>query len=225
VDGARRGAVSFTGTSPSSQNISFIARTTRPITIKLVNEQAAGSPPIYLDYLGLQHVSTTWRGPTSNQAAPGGDGDGFEVGGANAGANDNIYAIDVDGGRAGSSSCDSRGRDAHDFGGFPISLPEGAPVRGIEVGLYARVDSTAGDPQMCVLLSWDGGSSWTAAKKIGSLSSAEVTYRLGSAGDPWGHSWLYGELGRAKLRVRVVKLSTRLDRDFYLDKVAIRVSY
>ena len=52
--------------------------------------------------------------------------------------------------------------------------------------LDARADSTTGAPKMCVQLSWDGGTTWTAAKTSANLTTSEATYTLGGAADTLG---------------------------------------
>jgi hypothetical protein len=44
--------------------------------------------------------------------------------------------------------------DKHDFFNYNVSLPTGAAIKGIEVRLDAKTDSTSGAPHMCVQLSY-----------------------------------------------------------------------
>jgi hypothetical protein len=78
---------------------------------------------------------------------------------------------------------------------------------------------------MCVLLSWDGGASWTAASSTPALSTSEVTYILGGAGDTWGRGWSAADFSNANFRLRVVNVAGDLGRDFALDWVAVNVYY
>ncbi len=87
-------------------------------------------------------------------------------------------------GTGGSSSCASPKRDRHQFYTYGIALPGSATVLGIEVRLDAKADGTTGNPKMCVELSWDGGTTWTAAKTTPRLAKAEKTYLLGGSADP-----------------------------------------
>ena len=104
-------------------------------------------------------------------------------------------------------------------------MPAGAGVKGIEVRLDARTDSTSGSPKMCVELSWDGGVSWTAALTTSTLPTTMKTLVLGGAANSWGRSWTPAELSNANFRVRVTDVANSTSRDFWLDWIAVRVSY
>ena len=105
------------------------------------------------------------------------------------------------------------------------SIPAGATIKGIEVRLDAKVDSTSGSPKLCVQLSSDGGSSWTTAKSTPGLTTSEATYVLGSASDLWGRTWLNGSFANSSFRVRVISVASSTSRDFSLDWVAVNVHY
>jgi hypothetical protein len=81
---------------------------------------------------------------------------------------------------------------------------------------------------MCVQLSWDGGTSWTAASttyQTATLSTSQRTYSLGENGDTWGRTWALSELSDANFRVRVTDVASSTSRTFYLDWAAVRVYY
>ena len=166
--------------------------------------------------------NTGWIGPADQAADTGGDGNGYEVSPLNAFADDGLFAVDVDGGTGSSTSCTSALRDRHRFA-YGISLPAGAAVKGIEVQLQAKVDSTSGSPKLCVELSWDGGVSWTATKTTSKLTTGEAAYVLGGAKEKWGRTWGAAELGN--LRVRVIDIASSTVCDFSLDRIAVRVTY
>ena len=174
---------------------------------------------------GSSSSNTGFRGPAANAADTGGDGNGFQSGAANAHADDTASAVDTDSGTTASTSCTSSGRDKHRFFNYGIALPSGATVRGIEVRLDARVDSTSGSPRMCVQLSWNGGASWTAAQATSTLSTTMTTRTLGSATNTWGRTWTPAELSNANFRVRVINTADSTSRDFSLDWIAVRVTY
>ncbi|HKY52764.1 MAG TPA: hypothetical protein VJM08_00600, partial [Anaerolineales bacterium] len=134
-------------------------------------------------------------------------------------------AVDTNSGNGTSTSCTSTAKDKHRFFNYGISVPAGAAVNGIEVRLDARADSTASAPKMCVQLSWDGGTTWTAAKATGTLSTSMNTFTLGNATDTWGRAWNSANLTDANFRVRVINVSSSTSRDFFLDWVAVRVTY
>ncbi len=148
--------------------------------------------------------------PASNAAvtSSAGDNNGFEVSPANANANDALFAVDNNSGTSTSTSCTATGKDKHLFYNFNVNLPGTAAVQGIEVRLDGRADSTAGSPKFCVQLSWNGGATWTAAKSTATLSTAELTYLLGSAADTWGRTWAAGDFSNTNLRVRVIDVAS-----------------
>ncbi len=168
---------------------------------------------------------TGLRSPTANAADGGGDGNGFESSPANAHADDSASAVDNNSGSSSSSSCTSSSKDKHRFSNYGFTFPTGVGIRGIEVRLDAKVDSTSSSPKMCVQLSWDGGTTWTSAKSTPTLSTSTKTFTLGGATDTWGRSWTTGNFTDANVRVRVINVSSSSSRDFSLDWVAVRVHF
>ena len=169
--------------------------------------------------------NTGFRSPTANSADSGGDGNGFESNPANAHNDDTLNAADNNSGSGTSTSCTSSSKDKHRFFNYGFSIPTGATIGGIEVRLDARADSTSSSPKMCVQLSWDGGTTWTAAKSTATLGTSMNTFVLGSASDNWGRTWNSANFADASFRVRVIDISSSTSRDFFLDWVAVRVSY
>jgi probable HAF family extracellular repeat protein len=167
--------------------------------------------------------NTGLRSPTANAADSGGDGNGFESSAQNAHADDTLSAVDTNSGSGTSTSCTSASKDKHRFYNYGITLPAGASVKGIEVRLDARVDSTSSSPRMCAQLSWDGGATWTTAKSTATLSTSVRTFTLGSATDLWGRAWTPGDFSDTSFRVRIINVSSSTSRDFSLDWAAVRV--
>ena len=167
----------------------------------------------------------TFRSPTASAAESSGDRNGFEANPANAHNDDSLNAVDNNSGSGTSTSCTSTAKDKHRFFNYGISIPTGATVNGIEVRLDARADSTASAPKMCVQLSWDGGATWTPAKSTATLGTSMSTFVLGSPTDTWGRTWSSTNLADANFRVRVINVSSSTSRDFFLDWVAVRVTY
>ncbi|HYR87414.1 MAG TPA: hypothetical protein VE422_25245 [Terriglobia bacterium] len=165
-----------------------------------------------------------FRGPTANAADTGGDGNGFETGAVNAQTDDNLNAVDTNSGTNSSLSCTSPGRDNHRFFNYGLGVPPGVGVLGIEVRVDARVDSTGGTPKMCVQLSWDGGTTWTASQSTPTLTTTMASYVLGSPVDTWGRTWASSDLSDANFRVRVTNVANSTARDFSLDWIAVRVT-
>ena len=57
------------------------------------------------------------------------------------------------------TTCTDSGKDRHVFYSYNLSsVPGGSTIRGIEVQLQMKVDSTSGSPKSCLELSWDGGT-------------------------------------------------------------------
>jgi hypothetical protein len=160
--------------------------------------------------------------PTSHAPDSGGDGNGYELGPANARTVDGIFATDANSGTGTSTSCTNSGKDRHRFLDFGITIPDGSAIAGIEVRLDARADSTSGSPRICVQLSSDGGATWTAAKATGTLGTGPRTFVLGSTTDTWGRTWTAANLTDANFRVRVVNVAGSTSRDFFLDGIAVR---
>ena len=169
--------------------------------------------------------NTGFRSPTANVANSGGDGNGFESNPSNAHADDSANATDNNSGSGTSTSCTSSSKDKHRFFNYGFSIPAGATIGGIEVRLDARADSTSSSPKMCVQMSWDGGTTWTAAKSTGTLGTSMNTFILGSTTDTWGRTWSLADFSDANLRVRVINVSSSTSRDFFLDWIAVRVTY
>jgi hypothetical protein len=169
--------------------------------------------------------STSLRSPAANAADSGGDGNGFESSPQNAYADDTLRAVDGNSGTGWSTSCTSSSKDKHRFYNYGLTLPAGVSIRGIEVRLDARVDSTSGSPKMCVQVSWNGGTTWTSPKSTTTLSTWMGTFTLGSATDTWGRSWTSSNFTDANFRVRVINVSSSTSRDFSLDWAAVRVHY
>ncbi len=162
--------------------------------------------------------STGYLSSSANAADTGGNNDGFELNPTNAYADDGGYA----------SSVNSR-NDRHRFYDYGASIGSTCAIEGIEVRLDWWVDTVKDSAAMQVELSWDGGTSWTAAKTDSGATASEHTVVLGGATDTWGRTWSVGELSNANFRVRVSTYgccsSTWTYRDFYLDWVPVDVFY
>jgi hypothetical protein len=202
--------INTTESSPSPPN------TSTPVATSTAGPTATATPGF---------PNTGFRSPAANAANSGGDGNGFELTPANAHTDDTANAVDNNSGSGTSTSCTSNAKDKHRFFNYGFSIPPGAAINGIEVRLDARADSTAGSPRMCVQLSWNGGTSWTAVKQTGTLGTSMGTFMLGSAADLWGRAWNPADLTDANFRLRVIDVSSSTSRDFFLDWVAVRVTY
>lgn len=157
--------------------------------------------------------------PSAQAADTGGDGDGFELNPTDAFADDAAFASNIDG-----------DEDQHRFYDYSISVPGGATVNGIEVRLDWWLDAVNGNNSMRVELSWDGGTSWTAAMTDTIESTTEHTTVLGGSADTWGRTWAPSELNDANFRLRLLTKcqgspSNCNPRDYFLDWVAVKAYF
>ncbi len=199
-------------------------------TVQLTDSATTVSKPLSLTIAGAI-ANTGFRAPTTQAAvtSSAGDNNGFETSPTNAFATDGLFAVDANSGTGTGTGCTSTGKDKHLFytyGFVPPVLPTGVTIRGIEVRLDARVNSTTSAPKMCVEISWNGGTSWTTAQSTPTLSTTTATYMLGGVANLWGRtSWTLTELNNTNFRVRITNVASSTARTFSLDGVAVRVTY
>jgi hypothetical protein len=172
-------------------------------------------------------TNTGLLAPSSNAPVTtnAGDNNGFETTPANAYTLNGLFAVDANSGTNTNTSCTNTGKDKHDFYTFNVSLPAGALIQGIEVQLNAKADSTTSTPKMCVQLSWDGGTTWTAAQSTATLTTSTAAYTLGGAANTWGRTWAVTDFSNTAFRVRITDVASSTARTFSLDALALRVSY
>ena len=111
--------------------------------------------------LSAADLDTGYLNPPPTLPDTGGDGDGFEY--------HPEYAYSDGSGAA--ESYHAYG-DRHRYGGYNISVPAGATIKGIEVRADWRLEEGWWDNELCVDYSWDGGASWTSQKcdhRLGSV--------------------------------------------------------
>lgn len=171
-------------------------------------------------------TSTGYKTCTTNAADTGSDGDGYELNAANGCVQDGSVATDASSGTSSSTSCADAGKDRHRFAGYAFGMPGTVTsIDGITVQLRADLNNNGGTTVMCVQLSWDGGTSWTATKSI-SPTNSMTTFTLGGATDLWGHTpWTLAQLDPTQFRVRVIDASSMSNKDFSLDGLSVQVSY
>ncbi len=197
----------------------------------------------YYYVLNTQHQN--WISPNSNEAnarAPSstgfqsctanapvttnsGDNNGFQLNPGNACANDSAFSEDTNSGTGAPHTCSSSSKDRHLYYNYGFAIPAGSTINGIGVRLDAWADFTSFSPFLCVELSWDGGTTWTAAKTTPNLAASETTFILGSVSDNWGRTWNATEFSNADFQVRITDVSSFSGRDFWLDWVAVQVTY
>jgi hypothetical protein len=169
-------------------------------------------------------TNTGFTAPTTQLATTGGDNNGYESGPANALVDGGSEAADMNSGTNKNTSCTNTGKDKHLFYNYNFTFT-GSQVQGIEVRLDARADSSSGQPKLCVEISWNGGANWTAVKSTPNLSTGQTTYILGGPADNWGRTWSFGEFSNGTFRIRVTDVSNNANRDFFLDYIAVNVTY
>jgi hypothetical protein len=172
-------------------------------------------------------TSTGYLAPSAQAAQTSGAGDnnGYETNPMNVFVDDGLVATDLNSGSNKNSSCTNNGKDKHHFFNFNFNIPSGAGIQGVQVRLDARADSASNTPKICVQISWNGGSSWTTAKQTSTLTATEATYLLGGTADTWGRTWAVGDFSNTNFRIRVIDVAGNASRDFFLDYLAVNVTY
>jgi hypothetical protein len=175
----------------------------------------------------LGPVSTGLKACGTSAADTGGDGNGYETATANACANDSVMATDANTGTAArSTSCANAANDRHRFRDFSLGLPGAVTaVSGIEVRADVGMNNNGGTSRLCVELSWDGGTNWTAAQVLTLSGTAETLYGFGGPADTWGHGWTGTQLNNANFRVRLTDATSQNTKDYLLDYLAVDVTY
>jgi hypothetical protein len=171
-------------------------------------------------------TNTGLKGCANNQADTGGDNNGYQTNPGNACAQDGVFASDGNSGTTTSTLCSNTGKDRHRFWGYALGMPASvASVNGITVQARAGTSSATGTYGICIELSWDGGSTWTAARRVLFSTSAQTNYTFGGAADTWGRSWTAANLGTGSFRVRITDVSSNTSRRFDLDYLGVSVNY
>ncbi|MCU0488807.1 MAG: PQQ-like beta-propeller repeat protein [Anaerolineales bacterium] len=172
-------------------------------------------------------TSTGFVSPSANsaQTSSAGDNNGYETNPANAYANDASFATDTNSGTNTNLSCTNSGKDKHYYTNYNFNLPVSATIQGIQVRLDARIDATKGLPKICAQLSWDNGVTWTTAKSTANLTTTEKTYFLGGPSDTWGRAWSTNNFSNPNFRLRIIHVASDISRDFFLDYVAVNITY
>jgi hypothetical protein len=176
----------------------------------------------------LPSVATGFKGCTgaSNAADTGGDGNGYETSPANACGDDALVASDANSGTSTTVSCSNAGKDRHRFWDFGLGVPASVyAVDGIQVRLDEGLAATGGSIQVCVELSSNGGSTWTAAKSVSITTATITTYNLGATNDTWGRSWFGSDFSNANFRVRITDVASTTSKTFRLEYLAVQVTY
>ncbi len=224
IDAAGGASPTPAPTNPSATSTPVPPKSTAtpvPTNTPLINTPVPATPT------SLAGTSTGFLSASAHaaQTSNAGDNNGYQTGPTNAYANDSLFTTDTDSGTNKNTSCTDNGKDKHHYYNYNLNIPVAAPIRGIQVRLDARADATGGSPKICVQLSWDGGITWTAARSTATLSTIEATYNLGSTTDTWGRAWSSTDFNNASFRLRVIDVASNPNRDFFLDHMAVNVTY
>src|SRR3989344_4731924 len=108
---------------------------------------------------------------------------------------------------------------------FGIADLSGKVVQGILVKNEAKVSGDGGSrAEYTIELSWDGGTSWTTAKRAFIYTTADLTQLHGGA-DAWSHTFIAGELTNSNFKVRVSNDFASGFEDASIDYVSVQVFY
>jgi hypothetical protein len=219
------GAYTFSNLTPASYTVTASKSgytTSAPATVTVTSGNTATQN---FSLVPAPVVTTTaFFFAGSSAAGSGGDGNGYEGLRANLlGATNGIFASDASSGSASGTTCTSAARDSEVTSGYaPGSL--GSTILGIRVQLVGKVSSSGNAPKFCVQVSSNGGGTWSAGKTTGALKTSATTFTLGSTADLWGLSWSSATFG-SSFRIRIIDLANSTARTFYLDSVAVSVTY
>ena len=214
--------------TPVSPKPTSTAVVNTPVPVTPTNTPIVNTPvPATPTHTAAAGTSTGFLSPSANaaQTSNAGDNNGYQTGPANAYANDASVTTDTDSGSNKNTSCTDGGKDKHQYYNYNLNIPATAAIRGIQVRLDGRADATNGSPKICVQLSWDGGMTWTTARPTTTLSTTETTYTLGSISDTWGRTWTPDNFSNVNFRLRVIDVSSNPSRDFFLDYIALNITY
>jgi hypothetical protein len=178
--------------------------------------------------INLAQTSTGFKSCTaaSNAADTGGDGNGYETTPANGCVLDGSVATDASSGTNTTVACANAGKDRHRYWDFTLGVPASVlSVAGIQLRTNVGLNNTTGTTQMCAELSWNGGTTWTAAKSIALTATAITQYAFGAANDTWGRTWTGSEFANASFRVRLTDVTNQTTKNFRLDAVSVQVTY
>lgn len=176
----------------------------------------------------LGPTATGFKGctTTSNAADTGGNNNGYESLPANACGDDALVATDANTGTNATLSCTNAGKDRHRFWDFGLGVPATVTsVNGIQVRTDEGMNNNGGTSELCIELSWNGGTTWTTPKSVTLSGSAISTYAFGATNDLWGRTWAGSEFSSANFRVRVTDVTNQPNKNFLLEYLAVQVTY
>lgn len=130
-------------------------------------------------------------------------------------------ALAADGDNASASSL-LGGTSRQHWGGFGITIPTGASIVGISVGITTSSLSLLGN--LSAALSWNQGQAHTTSKsEFSVLGLGGVSATVGGPTDTWGRTWTASELSDAAFRARASYSS--IAGTMLLDHIQVKVHY
>ena len=113
---------------------------------------------------------------------------------------------------------------------FGLNVPVDAQsIDGIKVEIEARENNVTCDAYLSTYLSWNGGSSYTAAHRTpdGSdeLPTAFTLFVEGGTSDIWGRTWSASEFSDANFMVKIEGINEKDGKNVEIDYVWITVYY
>ena len=224
---------------------SLVSTVTPRTTVSTTDVPAASGTYYYV----LQSSFQSWTSATSNQASAvvtlaqtstgfkacaaasnvadtGGDGNGYETTPTNGCVLDGAVATDASSGTNITVACANAGKDRHRYWDFNLGVPASVlSVAGIQLRTNVGLNNITGTTQMCAELSWNGGTTWTAAKTISLTATAITQYAFGASNDTWGRTWTGSELANGSFRVRLTDVTNQTTKNFRLDALSVNVTY
>jgi len=214
---------STTDTPPASGRYYYVLQTTFQSWTSALSKETSG---VFLE--PAVTTATVPCAPGSNAAEATGDGDGYETM-PDAACDQGVSAAsDVNTGTTGhNATCTNTADDREQFWGFALGLPASVyQVTTITVRADALRTTSSGTNNLCVQLSWDGGTSWSTMRSVALTSATTTTYTIGGAVSLWGsHTWTVADFDPAVFRVRIVDATNVATQTYALDYLAVTVTY
>ena len=219
---APRTTVATTDTPPANGTYYYVLRSVFQSWTSADSNQASATVTLGATPTGYKTCTAG-----SNAADTGGNGNGYEVTPSNACGDDTLSAQDANTNTNTTLSCTNAGKDRHRFWDFGLGVPASvSAVNGIQVRFDEGMNNNGGTNWICIELSWDGGTTWTAPKSQNLTGGSSITtYTLGAVNDTWGRAWTGGNFSNANFRVRVTDVTSQPNKTFLLEYVAVQVTY
>lgn len=217
-----RTVVSTTDTPPANGTYYYVVRSVFQNWTSVNSNQVSAAVTLGPTPTGYRSCTTT-----SNAADTGGNNNGYEGSPGNACGDDTLTASDANSNTNTTVSCTNSGKDRHRFWDFSLGVPATVTsIDGIQVRFDEGMNNNGGTNQVCVELSWDGGTTWTAPKAQGLTGGSPITtYTLGSTSDTWGRTWTGSNFTNASFRVRLTDVTSQPNKTFLLEYLAVQVTY